>query len=368
MGLAVGILGLANVGKSTTFNALCKAQAAQAANYPFCTIEPNIAQVEVPDLRLNELSKIVKPQRLQYSTVDFTDIAGLVRGASRGEGLGNQFLSHIKECEVLLHVVRCFEDSNITHTEGSVDSLRDAELINTELILADISACERKIERLARQAKSDKQAAQELELAKALLAYLGDGNKAQGFAATLTEAQSPIWQGFNQEMRFLSAKEMIYAANVDEEGLSLDNDHVKALREYIENAPLIKLCARLEEELIGLDDAEALELLSSFGMKESALSLIIKESFARLGLISYFTAGVKEVRAWTITKGDKAPRAASVIHKDFEKGFIRAEVISYEDFIAHNGEAGAKAAGKMRLEGKDYVVNDGDLMHFRFAL
>ena len=363
MGLSVGIVGLPNVGKSTTFNALTKAQNAEAQNYPFCTIEPNKAVVPVPDSRLEELAKIVKPQRVLHSTIDFVDIAGLVRGASKGEGLGNQFLSNIRETDMILHMVRCFEDGNITHVEGSVDPIRDIEIIETELIFADLQQLEKKIERLKKQAKADKKIAPVLEIAQELKTHLEELQPVRVFA-NKNEAFEPL----NKELRFLSAKPVIFGANVDEEGMVEDNEYVKQVKEYASKtgADVIKLCAKLEEELVGLDEEEAKELLSEMGVKESGLDKIIRTAFNRLGLISYFTAGVKEVRSWTIKKGWTAPQAAGVIHGDFEKGFIRAEVISYEDFIKYGGEQGAKEAGKMRLEGKDYIVQDGDVMHFRF--
>ena len=365
MGLAVGIVGLPNVGKSTTFNALTKAQNAESANYPFCTIEPNKAVVPVPDKRLGELAKIVNPNKIQYSTIEFVDIAGLVKGASAGEGLGNKFLSNIRETEVILHIVRCFEDENITHVEGGVDPVRDVEIIETELILADIEQLNKKIERLTREAKANAKGAKEaLETANALLAHLNDGKSASSFGGKDEEA----FINLNKELRLLSAKEVVYGANVGEDGISEDNKYVQALREFAARSghEVIKLCAKIEEELVGLSDEEAHEFLSSLGTNESGLEKIIKTVFAKLNLISYFTAGVVEVRAWTIVKGWKAPKAASVIHNDFERGFIRAEVIGYEDYIACGGENPAKEAGKMRLEGKDYVVQDGDVMHFRF--
>lgn len=363
MGLNVGIVGLPNVGKSTTFNALTKAANAQSANYPFCTIEPNKAIVAVPDERLNELAKIVKPNKIQHSVIEFVDIAGLVKGASKGEGLGNKFLSNIREADMILHIVRCFDDGNITHVEGKVDPVRDIEIINTELILADIEQLNKKIERLTKEAKSNTKGAKEqLELANALQEHLNLGLPASSFE------KNEEFNKLNKELRLLSAKEVIYGANVDEDGISRDNDYVKALKEYAQksNHEVIKLCAKIEEELIGLDEQEANEFLNSLGATQSGLDAIIQKSFKKLNLISYFTAGVVEVRAWTIHKGWKAPKAASVIHNDFERGFIRAEVISYDDYIANGGESGAKEAGKMRLEGKEYVVNDGDVMHFRF--
>lgn len=366
MGLSIGIVGLPNVGKSTTFNALTKTQNAQSANYPFCTIEPNKAIVPVPDLRLDALAKIVNPQKIQHSVVEFVDIAGLVKGASKGEGLGNQFLANIKETEVILHIVRCFEDSNITHVEGSIDPLRDVEIIETELLIADMQTLQKRIERLNKGAKSgaDKDAKAQLEVAQMLLKHIEDGNAVR----TFKDKDGEAFKLLDRELRFLTNKDIIYGANVDEEGLSTDNVLVQNLKEFAKanGAEVIKLCSKIEEELVGLSDEEAEEFLESLGVSESGLHAIIRLGFEKLGLISYFTAGVKEVRAWTIKKGDKAPVAAGVIHKDFEKGFIRAEVISYDDFIKYGGETKSKEAGAMRVEGKDYVVNDGDVMHFRF--
>ncbi len=364
MGLSIGLVGLPNVGKSTTFNALTKAQNAEAANYPFCTIEPNKAIVPVPDVRLAELAKIVNPERIQYSTLDFVDIAGLVKGASKGEGLGNKFLSNIRETEVILQIVRCFEDDNIVHNEGSIDPLRDVEIIEGELILADIEVLSNRIERLKKQAKADKSAKAILDIAEELLEFLGEGNLARNF----DKADTDEYKQLNHEVRFLTHKEIMYGANTDEDGLLEDNEYVKALKEHADknNCELIKLCAKVEEELVGLDEEEAKEFLDELGVKESGLEQIIHKGFDKLGLMSYFTAGVKEVRAWTVRKNSTAPKAAAVIHNDFEKGFIRAEVISYEDYIACGGEQKAKEAGKMRLEGKEYIVQDGDIMHFRF--
>ncbi|MBL0708835.1 MAG: redox-regulated ATPase YchF [Sulfurimonas sp.] len=364
MGLSIGLVGLPNVGKSTTFNALTKAQNAEAANYPFCTIEPNKAIVPVPDKRLSELAKIVNPEKLQYSTLDFVDIAGLVKGASKGEGLGNKFLSNIRETEVILQIVRCFDDDNIVHNEGSIDPLRDVEIIETELILADIEVLQNRIQRLKKQAKADKDAKASLEMAEVLVEFLADGNLARNFS----EADSDTYILLNNEVRFLTDKEIMYGANVDEDGLLEDNDYVKALTKHAKenNCEIIKLCAKVEEELIGLEEDEAQEFLTELGVEESGLDQIIHKGFDKLGLMSYFTAGVKEVRAWTIRKNTTAPKAAAVIHNDFEKGFIRAEVIAYDDFVELGGESKAKEAGKMRLEGKEYIVNDGDVMHFRF--
>lgn len=364
MGLAIGLVGLPNVGKSTTFNALTKAQNAEAANYPFCTIEPNKAIVPVPDARLNELSKIVNPERVQHSTLDFVDIAGLVKGASKGEGLGNKFLSNIRETEVILQIVRCFEDENIVHTEGNIDPLRDIDIIENELILADIEALSNRIQRLQKQAKADKSAKALVDFADTLMEFLADGKLARNFP----EADSEMFHELNRDLRLLTAKEIMYGANVDEDGLLEDNEYVKAVKEHAnaQNCEVLKLCAKIEEELVGLEEDEAQEFLQDLGVEESGLAQIIRKGFDKLGLMSYFTAGVKEVRAWTIRKNTTAPKAAAVIHNDFEKGFIRAEVIAYDDYIACGGEAKAKEAGKMRLEGKEYIVQDGDVMHFRF--
>ncbi len=365
MGLGIGLVGLPNVGKSTTFNALTKAQNAESANYPFCTIEPNKAVVPVPDERLEALAKIVNPERIQYSTLDFVDIAGLVKGASKGEGLGNKFLDNIRETEVILHIVRCFEDENITHTEGSIDPIRDIEIIETELLLADMGALEKRISTIARKAKgNDRDAKAQLAVAEALLTHIEDSNP----VATFPESDSDAFIQLDKEMRFLTSKEIIYGANVDEEGLEEDNTFVQALKTYAaqHNREVIKLCAKVEEEMVEFDEEEKMEMLESLGVNESGLDQIIQKGFDKLGLMSYFTAGVKEVRSWTIRKNTTAPKAAAVIHNDFEKGFIRAEVIGFEDFVTNNGEQGAKEAGKMRLEGKEYIVQDGDVMHFRF--
>ncbi len=365
MGLGIGLVGLPNVGKSTTFNALTKAQNAESANYPFCTIEPNKAVVPVPDSRLDELAKIVNPERIQYSTLDFVDIAGLVKGASKGEGLGNKFLDNIRETEVILHIVRCFEDENITHTEGSIDPIRDIDIIETELLLADMGALEKRISTIARKARgNDKDAKQQLGVAEELLKHLEDSNP----VATFADSDSDGFISLNKEMRFLTSKEIIYGANVDDDTLEEDNEYVTLLREYASthNREVIKLCAKIEEEMVSFDDDEKQEMLESLGVEESGLEQIIRKGFDKLGLMSYFTAGVKEVRSWTIRKNTTAPKAAAVIHNDFEKGFIRAEVIGYDDFVSNGGELGAKEAGKMRLEGKEYIVEDGDVMHFRF--
>ncbi|EBF6064847.1 redox-regulated ATPase YchF [Campylobacter lari] len=366
MSLSVGIVGLPNVGKSTTFNALTRAQNAESANYPFCTIEPNKAVVPVPDHRLKELEKIVNPQKIIRSNIEFVDIAGLVAGASKGEGLGNKFLSNIRETEMILHIVRCFDDENITHVAGSVDPVRDVQIIETELILADIEQLSKKIEKLTKGAKANEKGAKEsLALANELLEHLNQNNSASSFPN-----KNEVYHALIKELRLLSAKEVIYGANVDENSLLEDNEFVKNLKEFAAKSghEVIKLCSKIEEEMIALSDEEHFEFLKSLGIERSGLEVVIRTAFSKLNLISYFTAGQIEVRSWTIQRGWKAPKAASVIHNDFEKGFIKAEVISYEDYIACKGESGAKEAGKLRLEGKDYIVQDGDVMHFRFNI
>ncbi|WQR74109.1 redox-regulated ATPase YchF [Helicobacter pylori] len=364
MGLSVGIVGLPNVGKSSTFNALTKTQNAQSANYPFCTIEPNKAIVNVPDRRLDALAQIVKPERILHSVVEFVDIAGLIKGASKGEGLGNQFLANIKECEVILQVVRCFEDDNITHVNDKIDPLNDIETIELELILADIATLDKRIDRLQKALKSSKDAKNLLECALNLKTHLEELKPAKTFPLNTSEAFLEL----DKELRFLSHKKMIYVANVGEEDLNALNEHAKKVQNYAKDqkSEFVALCAKLEEEMVSMSEDEVKEFLQSLGVEESGLEKTIRLSFKELGLINYFTAGVKEVRSWTIKKGSSAPMAAGVIHKDFEKGFIRAETISYDDFIAYKGEAGAKEKGALRIEGKDYIVQDGDVLHFRF--
>lgn len=364
MALSIGIVGLPNVGKSTLFNALTKDQNAVAANYPFCTIEPNKAIVEVPDKRIVQLSDIVNPQRVQNAIVEFTDIAGLVKGASKGEGLGNKFLAHIRETSAIVHVVRCFEDDTIVHVDCKVDPLSDIDVINTELVLADIQTLENRIARLDKQVKGDRKLQLLLDMAKKLLDHLNTGAPAILF----NESDSEAFIELTKETRLISAKPVIYAANVDEAGIAEDNEYVKAVHRFAaeHNAESVKICAKIEEEMAGLSDDERNEFLSSLGQSESGLDQIIHHGYHALGLISYFTAGVKEIRAWTIERGWKAPKAASVIHDDFERGFIRAEVMAFDDFIEGNGEAGARTAGKLRTEGRDYVVSNGDVMHFLF--
>ncbi|MGN8379638.1 redox-regulated ATPase YchF [Helicobacter pylori] len=364
MGLSVGIVGLPNVGKSSTFNALTKTQNAESANYPFCTIEPNKAIVNVPDRRLDALAQIVKPERILHSVVEFVDIAGLIKGASKGEGLGNQFLANIKECEVILQVVRCFEDDNVTHVNNKIDPLNDIEIIELELILADIATLDKRIERLQKALKSSKDAKNLLECALNLKMHLEELKPAKTFPLNTSEAFLEL----DKELRFLSHKKMIYVANVGEEDLNILNEHAKKVKNHAkaQNSEFVALCAKLEEEMVSMSKDEVKEFLQSLGVEESGLEKTIRLSFKELGLINYFTAGVKEVRSWTIKKGSSAPMAAGVIHKDFEKGFIRAETISYDDFIAYKGEAGAKEKGALRIEGKDYIVQDGDVLHFRF--
>lgn len=366
MSLSIGIVGLPNVGKSTLFNALTSAQNAEAANYPFCTIEPNKATVPVPDPRLVKLSELVKPQKVQHATVDFIDIAGLVRGASKGEGLGNQFLANIRECAAVVHVVRCFDDENVTHVEGGTDPLRDVEIIETELLLADIQSAEKRVERVRKMAKGDKAAqalAAELE---ALLEHMNAGRPASSFNAPDTDA----FKQHYREMGLITAKKILYCANVDEAALAAggENAHAKTLKELAASrgAGFVTICAKIEEELLGLTGEDLDEMLRSYGINESGLATVIRAGYGTLGLISYFTAGEKEVRAWTIHIGDKAPQAAGVIHTDFERGFIRAEVIAYDDYIRLGSEAAARSAGVMRTEGKEYVVRDGDVIHFLF--
>lgn len=366
MGLEIGLVGLPNVGKSTTFNALTKAQNAESANYPFCTIEPNKAVVPLMDKRLNELAKIVNPEKIQYSTVDFVDIAGLVKGASKGEGLGNKFLSNIRESKVLLHVIRCFNDDNIIHTEGSVDPIRDIEIIEQELLFSDISTLQKKIDNLKKKLKnsSDKNIKKEIKIGTELLEFIGNGN----MVITFTKRDDDTFIELNKDINLLTNKEIIYGLNVDEDGLQKDNNFTKLAKEYAKkyNRDVIKICAKIEEEMIDFDNEEREDMLKSMGVEESGLNQIIKIGFNKLGLISYFTAGVKEVRAWTVKKDSTAPKAAAVIHNDFEKGFIKAEVISFDDYIEFNGELGAKKEGKNRIEGKEYIVQDGDVIHFRF--
>lgn len=361
MSLKCGIVGLPNVGKSTLFNALTKA-GIEAANYPFCTIEPNVGIVEVPDERLDELSKIVQPQRVQSAIVEFVDIAGLVAGASKGEGLGNQFLANIRETDAIVNVVRCFDDDNVVHVSGRVDPIADIETIATELALADLSSLEKALVRENKRARSgDKDAQKLVALLEKLQPHLNEGLPLR--SAGLDEEELLILK----PLCFLTVKPAMYVANVAEDGFEnnpyLDTLHNLAQRE---NAPVVALCAAIEAEIADLDDADKDEFLAEMGLQEPGLNRLIRAGYNLLGLQTYFTAGVKEVRAWTICKGDSAPRAAAAIHTDFERGFIRAQVIAYADFIELGGEAKAKEAGKMRAEGKEYIVQDGDVIHFLF--
>ena len=364
MALSIGIVGLPNVGKSTTFNALTKAQNAQAANYPFCTIEPNKAVVAVPDPRVDKLAVLAKSEKIIYATVEFVDIAGLVKGASQGEGLGNQFLANIRETAAIVHVVRCFDDENVIHVSGDISPRDDIDVINLELILADLQQIDTKLSKLERQAKHDKALQAQAELAVQLKALLEQGKPIIAYS----DITSETFQALNREMRFLTAKPIIYVANVNEDDLLEDNAYVQTVRAIAaeQGAEVVKLCARLEEEMAGLSDEERAEFLHSLGVEESGLEQVIHKGYKALGLISYFTAGPKEVRAWTVPIGAKAPQAAGVIHGDFERGFIRAETIAYDAYVRLGSEAAVKAAGEMRVEGKEYVVQDGDVMHFRF--
>jgi GTP-binding protein YchF len=364
MALSIGIVGLPNVGKSTIFNALTRAQNAESANYPFCTIEPNKAVVPVPDDRLQTLATLVHPEKIVHATVDFIDIAGLVAGASKGEGLGNKFLANIRETQAILHVVRCFENDDIVHVDGSIDPIRDIEIIETELIMSDLQAVENRIFRLEKQVKGDKRLAPVLAMCKELEQHLTTGAPASAFPDKNEEALREHFR----ELGLISAKPVIYAMNVDEGTIARDNDHVLRVRELASNrgCACIKVSAKMEEDLAGLDDEERTEFLDSYGVTESGLEQVIHTGYATLGLISYFTAGPKEVKAWTIRKGWKAPQAAGVIHTDFERGFIRAEIIAYDDYVANGSEAACRAKGVLRVEGKEYVVKDGDVVHFLF--
>ena len=359
--MKLGIVGLPNVGKSTLFNSLTKA-GAESANYPFCTIDPNVGVVTVPDERLNVLGEMYHTKKIIPAAIEFVDIAGLVKGASKGEGLGNQFLANIREVDAIVHVVRCFEDSNIVHVDGSINPLRDIETINLELIFSDLEILERRIAKTTKVARNDKTAAKELALLERIKAHLEDGKPAKTFDDIQEEEEEEWLKSYN----LLTYKPVIYAANVAEDDLA--DDGVQAVREFAagENSEVFVVCAQIEQEIAELDDDERKMFLEDLGLKESGLEKLIKASYHILGLISYLTAGEPEVRAWTITRGTKAPQAAGKIHTDFERGFIRAEVVSYDDLIACGSHNAAKEKGLIRLEGKDYVVQDGDIMLFRF--
>ena len=364
--MKLGIVGLPNVGKSTLFNSLTKA-GAESANYPFCTIDPNVGVVTVPDERLNVLGEMYHTKKIIPAAIEFVDIAGLVKGASKGEGLGNQFLANIREVDAIVHVVRCFEDSNIVHVDGSIDPLRDIETINLELIFSDLEILERRISKAVRAARNDKTIAKELALMERIKAHLEDGKMAKSFDDINDEDEQQWLESYD----LLTYKPVIFAANVAEDDLADDgasNAGVQAVREYAkrEDCEVFVVCAEIEQEIAELDDDEKSMFLEELGLKESGLEKLIKASYSLLGLISYLTAGEPEVRAWTIKKGTKAPQAAGKIHSDFERGFIRAEIVSYDDLMACGTYNAAKEKGLVRLEGKDYVVQDGDIILFRF--
>jgi ribosome-binding ATPase len=361
MGIKCGIVGLPNVGKSTLFNALTRAQIA-AENYPFCTIDPNVGVVGVPDPRLDALAAIAKPERVLPTAIEFVDIAGLVAGASQGEGLGNQFLAHIRETDAISHVVRCFEDDDIIHVAGGVNPIADIDVIDTELGLADLQSVEKAVDRAAKLVKSgDKDAVRRRDLLQRLREHLNNGNPARSMTLTDDERKDL------RDLHLITLKPVMYVANVNETGFT-NNPHLDAVRARAANegAVVVAICAAIEAEIAQLEDAERLDFLKDLGLDEPGLNRVIRGAYQLLGLQTYFTVGPKEVRAWTVKAGSTAPQAAAVIHTDFERGFIRAEVIAYDDYIACKGEAGAKEAGKLRLEGKEYLVREGDLMHFRF--
>ena len=364
MGFNCGIVGLPNVGKSTLFNALTATAAAEAANYPFCTIEPNIGRVAVPDPRLDILARLGKSQKIIPTQLEFVDIAGLVRGASRGEGLGNQFLAHIREVDAIAHVLRCFEDGNITHVEGSVDPVRDAETVETELMLADLDSLERRVVVAQKKLRgNDKDAKAQLEVMEPVLAALRDGKSAR------TVKFDAEHQAILKSLNLITSKPVLYVCNVEEASAATGNAFAAEVIDFAkaQGAASVVISAAIEAEVAQLaEEAEKQEFLETLGLAETGLTRVIRAGYGLLGLLTFFTVGPKEARAWTVEKGAKAPQAAGVIHTDFEKGFIRAETIAYDDFVACSGEQGAKDAGKMRLEGSEYLVKDGDIFHFRF--
>jgi GTP-binding protein YchF len=367
MGFKCGIVGLPNVGKSTLFNALTQTAAAQAANYPFCTIEPNVGEIAVPDPRLDKLAVLGKSEQIIPTRITFVDIAGLVRGASKGEGLGNQFLATIREVDAIVHVVRCFEDSDVTHVEGKIDPIADIEIIETELMLADLDSLEKRVDNLEKKAKGTgedaKQAKEMLDLVKRSLVLLREGKPAR-----MVE-RKPEEEKLFHSLGLLTSAPVLYACNVEEASAARGNAFSRKVEERAkaESAVAVVISAKIESEIATLPPEERADYLEAVGLKETGLDRLVRAGYELLHLVTYFTVGPKEARAWTITQGTKAPQAAGVIHSDFERGFIRSETIGYDDFIANSGETGAKEAGKMRLEGKDYVVADGDVMHFRFA-
>jgi GTP-binding protein YchF len=364
MGFKCGIVGLPNVGKSTLFNALTKTAAAEAANYPFCTIEPNVGEVGVPDPRLAELAAIAKSAQIIPTRLTFVDIAGLVKGASRGEGLGNKFLSHIREVDAVAYVLRCFEDDDVTHVANRIDPMADAEVVETELMLSDMESLERRLAPAEKKAKSgDKEAAAQVALMQLALAPLREGKPAR--AADVPDDDRAAFRA----LQLLTAKPVVYVCNVEEASAARGNRYSDAVAERAraEGAAVVVISAKIEAELAGLADDEQQAFLEEMGLAEAGLNRLIRAGYALLDLVTFFTVGPKEARAWTVERGTRAPQAAGVIHTDFEKGFIRAETIAYADYVAFKGEAGCRDAGKMRLEGKDYVVQDGDVMHFRFA-
>jgi GTP-binding protein YchF len=364
MGFKCGIVGMPNVGKSTLFNALTQTAAAQAANYPFCTIEPNLGEVAVPDPRLETLARIAGSAEIIPTRLTFVDIAGLVRGASKGEGLGNQFLAHIREVDAIAHVLRCFEDSDITHVEGKIDPIADAATVETELMLADLESLEKRVDGLQKKAKGgDKESLLAVDLMKRAIALLSEGKPARLVPRKDEE------EGAFRALGLITAKPVMYVCNVEESAAAAGNAYSKKVEEKAkaEGAVTVVISAKIESEIAMLPPEDRAEFLKEAGLKEPGLDRLIRAGYELLHLVTYFTAGPKETRAWTITKGTRAPQAAGVIHSDFEKGFIRAETIAYPDYVALQGEAGAREAGKLRLEGKDYVVADGDVLHFRFA-